>query len=87
MKSRKLLVVYIVLLACVLIAMFRLWPYKQEPVPPRDYPEIKSEGILRLVTEYNQSGYYVAGHLRFIRTGSTDSAGDEPGRKFQTIIQ
>ncbi len=61
MKSRKLLVVYIVLLACVLIAMFRLWPYKQEPVPPRDYPEIKSEGILRLVTEYNQSGYYVAG--------------------------
>ena len=61
MKSRKLLVVYIVLLACVLIAMFRLWPYKQEPVPPRDYPEIKSEGILRMVTEYNQSGYYVAG--------------------------
>ena len=42
-------------------AMFRLWPYKQEPVPPKDYPEIKSEGILRLVTEYNQSGYYVAG--------------------------
>jgi membrane-bound lytic murein transglycosylase MltF len=41
--------------------MFRLWPYKQEPVPPKDYPEIKSEGILRLVTEYNQSGYYVAG--------------------------
>ena len=61
MKSRKLLVVYIVLLACVLIAMFRLWPYKQEPVPPKDYPEIKSEGILRMVTEYNQSGYYVAG--------------------------
>ena len=28
---------------------------------PRDYPEIKEEGILRLVTEYNQSGYYVAG--------------------------
>ena len=50
MKSRKLLVVYIVLLACVLIAMFRLWPYKQEPVPPKDYPEIKSEGILRMVT-------------------------------------
>ena len=29
--------------------------------PPKDYPEIKSEGILRMVTEYNQSGYYVAG--------------------------
>lgn len=61
MKSRKLLVVYIILLVCILIVMFRLWPYKKEPVAPRDYPEIKEEGILRMVTEYNQSGYYVAG--------------------------
>ncbi len=61
MKSRKLLVVYVILLVCVLIVMFRLWPYKKVPVAPRDYPEIKAEGILRMVTEYNQSGYYVAG--------------------------
>ena len=61
MKSRKLLVVYIILLVCILIVMFRLWPYKKEPVAPRDYPEIKEEGILRMVTEYNQSGYYIAG--------------------------
>ena len=61
MKSRKLLVVYVILLVCVLIVMFRLWPYKKAPVAPRDYPEIKAEGILRMVTEYNQSGYYIAG--------------------------
>jgi len=28
---------------------------------PRDYPEIKKEGILRIVTEYNSVGYYVSG--------------------------
>ncbi|WP_455637937.1 transporter substrate-binding domain-containing protein [Parabacteroides sp.] len=61
MKSRKLLVVYTILLAIVLIVMFRLWQVKKEPVLPRDYPEIKKEGVLRMVTEYNQSGYYVAG--------------------------
>lgn len=61
MKSRKLLVVYLILLAIVLVAMFQLLQVKKEPLLPRDYPEIKKEGILRMVTEYNQSGYYVAG--------------------------
>lgn len=61
MKSRKLLVVYLILLVIVLVAMFQLLQVKKEPLLPRDYPEIKKEGILRMVTEYNQSGYYVAG--------------------------
>lgn len=61
MKSRKLLVVYLILLAIVLVAMFQLLHVKETPLLPRDYPEIKKEGILRMVTEYNQSGYYVAG--------------------------
>ncbi len=61
MKSRKLLIVYITLLVCVLIVMFRLWSYKKASIVPKDYPEIKEEGILRMVTEYNQSGYYIAG--------------------------
>ena len=61
MKSRKLLVVYMILLAIVLIAMFQLFQFKKASLLPRDYPEIKEEGILRIVTEYNQSGYYVAG--------------------------
>lgn len=61
MKSRKLPVVYLILLAIVLMTMFQLLQVKNEPLLPRDYPEIKKEGILRIVTEYNQSGYYVAG--------------------------
>jgi len=62
MKSRKLLMIYMILLAVVLVAMFQLFQFnKEKPVLPRDYPEIKKEGILRIVTEYNQSGYYVAG--------------------------
>lgn len=61
MKSRKLLIVYIVLLICILVVMFRLWPSAQQSLAPRDYPEIRKEGVLRMITEYNQSGYYIAG--------------------------
>ena len=36
--------------------LFSLFP----PKPPiRDYQQIKDEGTLRIVTEYNQSGYYL----------------------------
>jgi len=28
---------------------------------PRDYPEIKKEGVLKIVTEYNSIGYHVSG--------------------------
>ena len=44
--------------------MALLWHLRTTPEPPilpRDYAEIKQEGILRIMTEYNQSGYYVAG--------------------------
>lgn len=64
MKSRKLIGVYTGLLIIAVATMIMLWRLKTMPkaeVFPRDYPEIKEEGILRLVTEYNQSGYYVAG--------------------------
>lgn len=61
MKSKKLLIAYIALLGVALVTMYNLWQVKEQPVLPRDYPEIKEEGILRMVTEYNQSGYYVAG--------------------------
>lgn len=42
--------------------MTQLWRHNHpQTLAPRDYPEIRAEGILRLVTEYNQSGYYVSG--------------------------
>ena len=85
MKSRKLIGVYTGLLIIAVATMIMLWRLKTMPkaeVFPRDYPEIKEEGILRLVTEYNQSGYYVAGDT-IIRSGNTDIFGDEPGRKLR----
>ena len=91
MKSRKLIGVYTGLLIIAVATMIMLWRLKTMPkaeVFPRDYPEIKEEGILRLVTEYNQSGYYVAGDTiegfrPIIRSGNTDIFGDEPGRKLR----
>lgn len=63
MKSRKLLVLYVGLLLIAVATMVMLWNLKSKEtiILPRDYPEIKKEGILRMVTEYNQSGYYVTG--------------------------
>lgn len=63
MRSRKLLVVYVVLLLIATATMLMLWHLKKSSsvVSLRDYPEIIQEGILRLVTEYNQSGYYISG--------------------------
>lgn len=65
MKSRKLLILYVGLLLIAVATMAMLWQLKNKKeeaiLLPRDYAEIKKEGILRIVTEYNQSGYYVAG--------------------------
>lgn len=63
MKFRKLIWVYVSLLIIAIVTMTQLWRIKSIPAPilPRDYPEIKKEGVLRMVTEYNQSGYYIAG--------------------------
>lgn len=63
MKSKKLLIAYVVLLIIAITTMVQLWRFKNTPkeIHLRDYPEIKQEGILRVVTEYNQSGYYIAG--------------------------
>ncbi len=57
MKSRKLIKLYTGLFAIALATMCML----KTAITARDYPEIKKEGVLRLVTEYNQSGYYVSG--------------------------
>ncbi len=60
MKYKKRIFLYILLLPAVIIAMVILYKINR-PVPQRDYQEIHSEGILRIVTEYNQSGYFVSG--------------------------
>ncbi|RHJ94897.1 transporter substrate-binding domain-containing protein [Parabacteroides bouchesdurhonensis] len=61
MRTKKLLILYIALLAIAVSTMIMLWKHPLHEIPPRDYEQIKEEGVLRMVTEYNQSGYYVAG--------------------------
>lgn len=63
MKSRKIVIMYFFLLGLVIFLMGGLWRIKKETGPqgPRDYAQIKEEGVLRLITEYNQSGYYISG--------------------------
>lgn len=45
----------LIILSSVAIGAFILFGQKL----PRDYAEIRKEGVLRVVTEYNQVGYYV----------------------------
>ncbi|WP_085536445.1 transporter substrate-binding domain-containing protein [Massilibacteroides vaginae] len=61
MKHKKLLTIYIVLLLVVIAAMTGIWFSLTKNKVIRDYPEIQQEGILRIITEYNQSGYYISG--------------------------
>ena len=59
MFSKKLLTLYIFLLSLTIIIMGALI-FILPPKPPiRDYQQIKEEGVLHIVTEYNQSGYYL----------------------------
>ena len=61
MFSRKLLIIYIILLLIVLAIMGSLILRMKFNISPRDYYEIKQDGVLRIVTEYNQSGYFMSG--------------------------
>ena len=60
-KWKKLLWVYIALLAMVIATMFSLWKSKSNQLFLRDYPDIKKEGILRITTEYSPTSYYIEG--------------------------
>ena len=61
MKFKKLYSLYGLLLIVSLATMWLLYPYMTRKPLHRDYEEIKKEGVLRIVTEYNSSGYYIKG--------------------------
>jgi membrane-bound lytic murein transglycosylase MltF len=64
MKSRKLLTVYLFLLFLAIAVMCSLWWLDQKQkqlIMPRDYNEVRAEGVLRIMTEYSSSGYYISG--------------------------
>ena len=62
MFSKKLLILYIVLLSVTVAIMGSLLYVRSKTLSPRDLREIQAEGILRIVTEYDQLGYYVSGN-------------------------
>ena len=59
MKSKKLVILYLTLLLIVMVTMISL--NKNFSNNTRDYNEIYKEGILRVVTEYNQTGFFASG--------------------------
>lgn len=61
MKLTKRYIPYGIMLFIVLAAMWILAPFHNKVTVHRDLGEIRKEGILRLVTEYNSSGYYIKG--------------------------
>ena len=62
MKSQKLLALYLFLLCATAAAMLLIRHASgRRQTPPRDYDGIRQEGVLRMITEYNPSGYYISG--------------------------
>lgn len=59
-KWKKLLWIYLILLAMIVVTMFSLWESSHQPIV-RDYPEIEKEGVLRVTTEYSPTSYYIDG--------------------------
>ena len=57
----KQLILYLVLLLAVVTTMIVLRGSLWNNNNTRDYNEIRTEGLLRIVTEYNQSGYFASG--------------------------
>lgn len=90
MRYKKQFILYVVLLALASTTMVLLWNLKTQSVPvlPRDYAEIRQEGILRIVTEYNQSGYYIAGDtIEGFQYELSQAIADLSGLEVQTHLE
>lgn len=92
MPRKKLLLLYLILLAIALATLIALRPFRRAadraPQLPRDYPAISQEGILRLVTEYNQSGYYIAGDtIEGFQYELGRAIADQSGLEIQTALE
>lgn len=60
LKSRKYIAVFLVIFVLIAISAFIYCFILSKDAPlPRDYAQIKEEGVLRVVTSYDPVGYYV----------------------------
>lgn len=91
MKSRKLLTVYLFLLFLAVATMGSLWWFnktKQHTIIPRDYNEIREEGILRIITEYSPSGYYISGDtIEGFQYELSQAIAQISGMEVQTLLE
>ena len=63
LRSKKLLILYMVLLVVVLLTMAQLLLLRRQANTdgPRDFPEIRQEGVLRIAMEYSPTDYFIVG--------------------------
>ena len=86
MKSKKIIILYAILLLAVILIMITL--YENIGKNKRDYNEIYEEGILRIVTEYNQSGYFVSGDtIRGFQYELSRAISDISGLEVQIFLE
>jgi membrane-bound lytic murein transglycosylase MltF len=91
MKSGKLLTVYLFLLFLAVATMCSLWWFNQKQkhiIAPRDYKEIRAEGILRIITEYNSSDYYISGDtIKGFQYELSRAIAQIAGLEIQTLLE
>ena len=58
-KRKTVIIAIGIVIYLILIAFVIKWT-SGKYIPPRDFPEIASEGVLNVVTEYNAVDYYVS---------------------------
>ena len=90
MRSKRLIIAYVALLIAAVALVVRLWHYNHTPqaAVTRDYPAIAREGVLRMITEYNQSGYYVSGDtLRGFQYELSQAIARVSGLEIQTYLE
>lgn len=88
MRSKKLLILYAFLLIVAVVTMVQLWRLNQRPqeIGPRDYPEIKEEGILRMITNTINPGIsYQAIQCKVFNTSLAKRSLNYPDWRFRRI--
>ena len=90
MNTPKLAKIYFALLLIAAAVMFNLWYFGKSyrKYTPRDFADIKHEGILRVVTEYNEIGYYVSGDsMKGLQYELCKAIGNQSGLEVQIFIE
>lgn len=88
-KTNRLLIFYSVLLVIAVASMIFIHQSQiGRQKAARDYPEIAAEGVLRLVTEYSTSGYFIDGDtIRGFQYELSQAISHRSGLEVQNILE